>query len=88
MTTAIAKGKVQIGCVDGLIPSDELYLWGILGLALAGKDPSNEFYATPYWILRQLGRVSATKKGSKGVQTLSRKHSPPGWSAIPQYRIL
>lgn len=59
------KGKVQIGCVDGLSPSDELYLWGILGLALAGKDPSNEFYATPYWILRQLGRIKTTKKGSK-----------------------
>lgn len=59
------KGKVQIGCVDGLSPSDELYLWGILGLALASKDPSNEFYATPYWILRQLGRISSTKKGSK-----------------------
>ncbi len=59
------KGKVQIGCVDGLSPSDELYLWGILGLALSGKDPSNEFYATPYWILRQLGRISNSKIGSK-----------------------
>lgn len=59
------KGKVRIGCVDGLSPSDELYLWGILGLALAGKNPSNEFYATPHWILRQLGRITATKVGSK-----------------------
>lgn len=59
------KGKVKIGCVEGLSPTDELYLWGILGLALAGREPSSDFYATPYWILRQLGRVTKTKKGSE-----------------------
>ncbi len=57
--------RVQIGTVEGLSASDELFLWGILGLALSGKEPSNDFYATPYWILKQLGRITPTKKGSE-----------------------
>ena len=35
---------------------------------LAGREPSNDFYATPYWILRQLGRITPTKKGSREFQ--------------------
>ena len=57
------KAKVQVGCVDGLSPLDELFLWGLLGLAFSQPEPSPDFYATPYWILRQLGKITPTKKG-------------------------
>lgn len=62
------RAKVRVGCVDGLSSTDELYLWGLIGLALSQKDASPDFFATPYWILRQLGRVSSTKKGSSAFE--------------------
>ena len=49
----------------GLSASDELYLWGLLGLALLQPEPSPDFHATPYWCLKQLGIVSGSKKGSE-----------------------
>ena len=62
------KAHVRVGCVNGLSPIDERFLWGILGLALAQPDPSPEFYATPYWVLRQLGKITSTKKGSEAFR--------------------
>ncbi|MBX3416733.1 MAG: hypothetical protein KF851_03950 [Pirellulaceae bacterium] len=53
-----------------LIVNNNLFRFsmGILGLALAGREPSNDFYSTPYWILRHLGRITPTKKGSREFQ--------------------
>ena len=49
----------------GLSASDELYLWGLLGLALSQPEPSPDFHATPYRCLKQPGIVSGSKKGSE-----------------------
>ncbi len=56
---------MRIATVHGLSPSDDFYLWGLLGLALSQPDPCSDFQATPYWCLKQLGIVTATKKGSE-----------------------
>jgi hypothetical protein len=64
------KAKVKIGCVDGLSPLDELFLWGLLGLALAQPEPSPDFYATPYWVLCQLGKITPAKKGSEAFRLM------------------
>lgn len=64
------KAKVRIGCVDGLSPLDELFLWGLLGLALSQPEPSPDFYATPYWVLCQLGKITPAKKGSEAFRLM------------------
>lgn len=51
--------NVQIAAPFGLSPNDELYLYGLLSLTFAQSSPESEFYATPYWCLRQLGIVDA-----------------------------
>lgn len=51
--------------VHGLSSADDLYLWGLLGLALSQPDASPDFYATPYWCLKQLGIIDDKKKGSE-----------------------
>ena len=59
------KANVRIAAVHGLSPTDDFYLWGLLGLALSQPEPNPDFHATPYWCLKQLGLVTATKKGSE-----------------------
>ena len=59
------QAGVNIGSIHGLLPTDDLYLWGLLGLALSQQEPSPDFQATPYWCLKQLGIVHSTKKGSE-----------------------
>jgi hypothetical protein len=59
------RSLATIAAVHGFSPADELYLWGLLGLALLQKDPSPDFYATPYWCLKQLGIIHGNKKGSQ-----------------------
>ena len=59
------KAHVDVSSVHGLSASDELYLWGLLGLALSQPEPSPDFHATPYWCLKQLGIVNGSKKGSE-----------------------
>lgn len=49
----------NVACPFGLSPHDELYLYGLLALTFSQKDPSAEFFATPHWVLRQLGIVDA-----------------------------
>jgi hypothetical protein len=44
-------------CPDGLSPSDELYLWGLLALNFSQPEPSLDFSATPHYCLRQLGCI-------------------------------
>lgn len=59
------RASVNIAAVNGLSPCDDFYLWGLLGLALSQPEPSPDFYATPYWCLKNLGIVDGAKKGSE-----------------------
>lgn len=60
------KAKVRVACPDGLSPTDELYLWGLLSLTFSQPQPSIDFYATPYYCLRQLGCIDAlANRGSR-----------------------
>src|SRR5579863_4025304 len=59
------ESHATVVAVHGLSSSDDLYLWGLLGLALSQADASPDFYATPYWCLRQLGIIHDRKKGSE-----------------------
>ena len=59
------RATAKIGAVDGLSAHDELYLWGLLALALNQKDLRPEFLATPYFCLRRLGVISNDKKGGR-----------------------
>ncbi|MEX1096301.1 MAG: hypothetical protein WED34_09645 [Planctomycetales bacterium] len=58
------KAKAVVGTLDGLSAHDELYLWGLLGLALAQPEPQPELLATPYYCLRHLGLIDAD--GNRG----------------------
>jgi len=55
---------VRIVAHEGLSAADELFLWGLLALAFEQPSPSIEFYATPHWMLRQLGYLQESKGGS------------------------
>jgi hypothetical protein len=59
------KARVRIGMLDGMSAHDELYLWGLLALALSQPTPSADFFATPYFCLRQLGLITADKRGGR-----------------------
>lgn len=59
------RAVVNVAALNGLSPCDDFYLWGLLGLALSQPEPSPDFYATPYWCLKNLGVVDAAKKGSE-----------------------
>jgi hypothetical protein len=48
------KARVRVACPDGLSPSDEFYLWGLLSLTFSQPQPTHDFYATPYYCLRHL----------------------------------
>ena len=60
------KAKVRVGCLSGLSPNDEFYLWGLLALTFQQPEPSTEFYATPHYILRELGCLDAGSESTKG----------------------
>jgi len=53
----------RIGCVHGMSAHDELYLWGLIGLALSQSEPTPDFYATPHYCLRQLGIIDGRNYG-------------------------
>lgn len=57
------KAKVVVGTLDGLSANDELYLWGLLGLALAQPEPRPELSATPYYCLQHLGLIKSKSDG-------------------------
>jgi hypothetical protein len=59
------ESHATVVAVHGLSSSDDLYLWGLLGLALSQADASPDFYATPYWCLKQFGIIYDGKKGSE-----------------------
>jgi hypothetical protein len=59
---SIGKRQAALATVAapfGLLPGDEFFLWGLLGLTFAGPEPSPELYATPHFILRHLGCIDA-----------------------------
>ena len=55
-------GEVVVRAMLGLSPVDELFLWGMLGLTFAQADPIPELWATPHFILNQLGMFGTEKK--------------------------
>ena len=59
------KATVRVGAIDGLSPHDELYLWGLLSLALSQREPTPEFMATPYFCLRKVAAINANKRGGR-----------------------
>ncbi len=59
------QALVRIGALDGLSAHDELYLWGLLSLALSQDEPRPELMATPYWCLRQMGIIDGGKRGGR-----------------------
>jgi hypothetical protein len=59
------QATARVGAAEGLSAHDELYLWGLLAVALEQKDPRPELMATPYYCLRRLGVVSGAKKGGR-----------------------
>src|SRR5437867_2466511 len=59
------QARVRIGAIDGLSAHDEFYLWGLLAFALSQPEPKPDFLATPYYCLRQLGLLTADKRGGR-----------------------
>ena len=59
------KARAQIGGLDGMSAYDEVYLWGLLAIALSQPEPKPDLMATPYYCLRQLGIISNNKVGSR-----------------------
>src|SRR5512135_578608 len=60
------SAKVKIICPSGLSPSDEFYLWGLLAITFQQPEPSIELYATPHYVLKELGCLNAGPDGTKG----------------------
>ncbi len=55
--------SARVDCPNGLSANDEFFLWGLLALTFAEREPGIEFRATPHFCLRQLGHTS--KPGGK-----------------------
>lgn len=62
------EARVQVTCPYGLSPMDELYLWGLLSLTFSQTQPTPDFYATPYYCLRQLGYIAPEHDRHGGKQ--------------------
>lgn len=58
-------GHARIGATHGMSPHDELYLWGLLAIAFSQPEPTADFYATPYYCLRHIGKITAAKRGER-----------------------
>jgi len=64
------KATATIHAPLGLSANDELYLMGLLGLALEQDEPSFDFRATPHHILRRLGCIDPhTRRGGTEYKT-------------------
>lgn len=59
---------VVVHCPAGLSAGDEFYLWGLLALTLAQREPQIEFQATPYFCLHKWGLISTESKGGKSYR--------------------
>lgn len=62
------SAHVRVSCPNGLSPADEFYLWGLLALAFAQREPVPDFYATPHYCLRELGIIQPSSKGGKSYR--------------------
>jgi len=51
------EARATVFCPLGLSANDEFYLWGLLALTFAQPEPDAELYATPHYVLRQLGVI-------------------------------
>jgi len=61
--------QVRIFAPLGLLPMDELYLWGLLNLTLSQPKVEDTLTATPHWCLRQLGLIdSGSRRGGRQYQ--------------------
>lgn len=59
----------RLWCPAGLSPSDEFFLWGLLGLTFLTGCPDGELHATPHYCLRQLGLIdSHSRRGGRQYQ--------------------
>ncbi|HEU5115859.1 MAG TPA: hypothetical protein VFT74_04215 [Isosphaeraceae bacterium] len=55
-----------MGCLFGLSPGDEFYLWGLVALTLSQPVPLMEFHTTPYYCLSELGLIDAKGRQERG----------------------
>jgi len=63
-----ATAHVKVTSAEGLSANDEFYLWGLLGLTFAQREPTFEFHATPHYCLRELGLIEGTSKGGESYR--------------------
>ena len=49
-------------CPLGLLPQDELFVWGLLALTLADEENGGELHVTRHYLLRQLGLIDAKSR--------------------------
>ena len=63
------KAKVRVGCLSGLSPNDEFYLWGLLALTFQQPEPSTELYATPHYILKELACLRRVRRAERITTT-------------------
>jgi hypothetical protein len=62
------NARVRVGGLDGMSAHDEVYLWGLLALAVRQPRPKADLFATPYYCLRQLGMITSDKRGGRDYQ--------------------
>ena len=63
---------VRVFCPLGLLPQDELFLWGLLALTLADERSDGELHATRHYLLSQLGLIDAqSRRGGRQYRRFS-----------------
>lgn len=72
--------KVRILSAAGLTPSDEMLLWGLLAMTFGQAEVSSELYATPHYILKQLGQLDGGKQYETFREMLKRLSAVNYWS--------
>ena len=61
--------SVRVFCPLGLLPQDELFIWGLLALTLADENADGELHATRHYLLSQLGLIDAqSRRGGRQYQ--------------------
>lgn len=56
------QARVRVFCPLGLLPQDELFVWGLLALTLADEENGGELHVTRHYLLRQLGLIDAKSR--------------------------
>lgn len=66
------KARVRVFCPLGLLPQDELFVWGMLALTLSDDDSNGELHVTRHYLLKQLGLIDAgTRRGGRQYRRLT-----------------